>query len=363
VPSGGGVTPDQVDGSGVSGPPLIGNLIVDGSTGEIGTSPMHSSVRGAGTGVINGIDYSVNNGVAIFRFGSLQVSGTVALTGTNAIAFVSNGDVTIDNAIDARGFCGSNNAGPGGFPGGAAKTTAAGSGGGAGGGGDNNAGGGGGGYGGTGGVGGKSGGGNPAGGPLFGDDVISILVGGGGGGGGGGDPNAARVGGGGGGAFQIVSNASITVHPSGGINAGGCGGKAGNGGQAASGGGAGGTILLEAPQITVQGYLTVNGGGGAGGDGGNDGADGQPTRTAANGGSRAGGNGTDGGPGGAAAHLDGFNGIDAMAGKHSGGGGGAVGRIRVNTRSGAVSVGSNAVMSPSFDDAASTATSGTASLK
>ena len=250
-PSGGAVEAGDLDGSGVVNTLLEGNLIVNGDTGAIGTAMLLTNIRGSGEGVKNGIGYVVRNQVAIFRFQQLQVSGTLALTGSIAIAFVADGGITIDDVIDARGSCGLTDPGPGGFPGGAAKVDATGSGAGTGGASDNNAGGGGGGHGGVGGQGGKNGGGNPAGGPTFGDATISLLVGGGGGGGGGGDPNAGRVGGGGGGAFQIVSNAAITIHETGGINAGGCGGKAGNTGQAASGGGAGGAILLEAPTITI----------------------------------------------------------------------------------------------------------------
>jgi hypothetical protein len=43
-----------------------------------------------------------------------------------------------------------------------------------------------------------------------------------------------------------------------------------------------------------------------------------------------------------------------------GGNGGAVGRIRINTRAGATTLGANAIMSPAFTDVGTTATQGTA---
>ncbi len=78
---------------------------------------------------------------------------------------------------------------------------------------------------------------------------------------------------GGGGAVQLVSRTKITVD--GILEANGAGGR--GGGEGSGGGGSGGGILLEAPQVTINGNVVANGGGGGAGTGfcGEDGDDGR----------------------------------------------------------------------------------------
>ncbi|HEY5937439.1 MAG TPA: hypothetical protein VIU61_22490, partial [Kofleriaceae bacterium] len=131
------------------------------------------------------------------------------------------------------------------------------------------------------------------------------------------------------------------------------------------GGGAGGTILLEAPVIEGAGKLAVNGGGGGAGD--DSGSDMRPTafgeagrldRSTAAGavGSLTG---SGGGRGAAAASYDGEPGI--LSATHAGGGGGAVGRIKLDTRLGAVETTGD--MSPGLGDPGSTCTVGVARVQ
>jgi hypothetical protein len=311
-------------------------VVINSDTGAIGGLNTPESIRAAGTGVTSGIGYSVNNGVAVFRFASLTISASVAPFGTNAIALVADGAIDVGADITLQASC-VGAAGPvGGSPGGAASKGATGSGGGVGPPAPP-AGGGGGGYGGTGGL----GAGNIGGGSRYGDPRITLLVGGGGGGGGGG-----AAGGNGGGAIQLASNTSISI--SGGINAGGCGGKSASGISGGGGGGAGGTILLEAPQIAIPGKLAVNGGGGGGVGTTTNGANGTLDRTPAAGGTGTG----NGGAGAAASSLDGA----ASTGLEGGGGGGGIGRIRLDTRTGSADVLVGAVLSPELDDPGSTCT-------
>jgi hypothetical protein len=335
-------------------------ILIDGDSGKIGPLANANMYRGSGgTGVINGIDFERRGAVAVFRFKSLKIDGDISLIGSKAIALIADGEIDINNIIDARGGCGLGVlAGPGGRNGGANNGgDAAGSGGGSGS--DTNGlGGGGGGNGGSGG----DGGGGQLGGSAFGagDLAISILTGGGGGGGGGGGAMSGS-GGGGGGALQVISNRTIAIAATGGINAGGCGGQNGAAsGDAGGGGGAGGTILLESPLVTLVGKLAVNGGAGGGGAAGNNtfAPAGTLDRTPAPGVQSGG----IGGDGGAAAMLDGSPGQQNAG--HGGGGGGAVGRIRVNTRNGSgLTLDPGAVLSPSFDDANTTATKGSAAVQ
>jgi hypothetical protein len=308
---------------------------IDGDTGAFG------SLRGAGSGVINGIDYHLAGNVAVFRVKSLQITGGVTLAGRHPIAIVAGGAISVGATIDATGTCSGTSGGPGGYAGGAANSAAIGSGGGSVTAGN---GGGGGGHGGTGGVGtAKNGTAPTVGGAAFGDDTM--LVGGGGGGGGGGA--SAGTGGGGGGALELVSNTAITIASGGTINAGGCG--APQTGSFGGGGGAGGTIMLEAPVVTVDGALAVNGGGGAaGGNGGSgSGANGRSDRTPAPGGIGPGGfTSQNGGSGAAGAMADGY--ANGQISTQGGGGGGAIGRIRITTRTG--NVGGSGSLSPAPAD-------------
>jgi hypothetical protein len=154
-----------------------------------------------------------------------------------------------------------------------------------------------------------------------------------------GGTGAFAQGGAGGGAIQLVAGRTFRLGPGAFVSAGGGGGLAGGGTtEMPGGGGSGGAILIEANTVTIAGMLAANGGGGGQGSGtaGEDGrADAEP----------AAGGGT--GDGGAVAGRGGFGGaaesIDGMAGSvegddNPGAGGGGVGRIRINTRSGAADV-------------------------
>ncbi len=140
-------------------------------------------------------------------------------------------------------------------------------------------------------------------------------------------------GGGGGGAMQLVSGAQIVVS----------GVLAANGGGNYRGGGSGGGILLEAPIVASSGHVVANGGGGSAWTSGEDG---RLDATPANGSNAYAGDGPFGyirsarsgaGAAGSIGATDGTS-IDAPTGfaTHGGGGGGGVGRIRVNTASGGV---------------------------
>jgi hypothetical protein len=355
--AGSGVMPDDIDATGLADVTL-GNITIDSDTGRIGTNANPSLHHGAMPGIENGIDFQVRGPIAMFRFKSLMLGGTITLVGKRPIALVADGPVAIGGVIDARGLCSGSVAGPGGFDGGSTQGSAGGApsatmGGGSGA--TASSGGGGGGHGAQGGSGKDA-----AGGSAYGDPAITTLVGGAGGGAGGGGGNFGK-GGGGGGALQIVSNTGITIAGSGGINAGGCGGKPGTGNSdSGGGGGAGGAILLEAPTVTVAGALAANGGGGGGGGGGNasPGESGRLDRMPAAGGSgqatdEAGGS---GGVGGMAAQA-------GASGSNPGGGGGAIGRIRINTRNDAGAMLTGATLSPGPNDPENAFSTGSAATQ
>lgn len=330
---------------------LIDQVIANNATIDTTTGSINGGVRPGGTGVINGIDFGVVGGLAIFRFKSVVFQGTVTATGNNPLVIVADGAIEVRSVLDLRGGCSGTNAGPGGNAGGSSRTNGSGPGRGIAG--DNIAGqeasgGGGAGHGVAGAPGGDSTNANGgAAGPAYGDQIISILAGGSGGGGGAraGDGGA---GGGGGGAVYVGSNTSIVIGnaATGGINAGGCGGTKGAGGNGAGGGGgSGGAIVLEAPVVTVIGGLAVNGGGGGAGVGAapTDGEDGKLAITPAAGGSNV--LGSSGGAGGAG---DVPGGAPGGNGPQAGGGGGAAGRIRINTRSGMVTIMPGGFTSPTI---------------
>jgi hypothetical protein len=354
APAGGAATAADLAPS----PPLTDVTIAAATTinGDDGTI---TGLRATGNGVVSGIDYTVRNNVAVFRFKKLAVNAAVQLRGARPIVLVALEDITVGAPIDAHGPCtalvpgpgggaggmqvsGAAMAGgdPGGGPGGAMATGLAGAGGG------NGA---------VGGAAGKMTGTSPGGGAAFGTPTIPTLRGGGGGGGGVGQTSGA--GGGGGGAVQLVANGKIEL-TAGGINAGGCGGFGGF--FAGGGGGAGGTILLEAATITIGTgvYLAVNGGGGGGSGGsggvGTNGMIGQSTTGRAPPGTGA--QGGVSGRGGAAGFLAGESGADDNM--YGGAGGGAVGRIRINTLSGAATIQAGAIVSPSLAETPTTTTQG-----
>ncbi|MFN0245361.1 MAG: hypothetical protein ACKV2T_00550 [Kofleriaceae bacterium] len=345
-PSGGVIASQDLGTVGLADLEIARDTTLDANTGEI------KGIRASGIGVEDGVAFEMRTSGSVFRMASLRVSKLMKLSGDHAVVFIADGPITIDAVIDGRGdpLCEMMGrvAGPGGLDGGEKESTAIGPGGGGGTMLDDHGGGGGGG----GAVGGNGGLNTPGGAPFDAVDAEK-LVGGGGGGGGGGNANAG-TGGGGGAAIQFVSNTSITIGSSGGINAGGCGGDEGGGGSdGGGGGGAGGMIVLEAPVVTIAGRLAVNGGGG-----GTHGAIGSPAtldRIAAPGGSSVDGIGGAGGTGAA------LSGVAAASGTY-GGGGGSVGRIRIKTRSGTTTITSTSLMSPALDDSPTTATASQADI-
>lgn len=151
----------------------------------------------------------------------------------------------------------------------------------------------------------------------------------------------------GGGAIQLVAGGSITID--GWISApgnGGCDGFEWGG----SSGGSGGAILIEAPEVTQNGTLAVNGGGGGGdfypGEPGDETANPAPGDCGGN------------GAAGAQPAKNGADYADTSCDSESGGGGGA-GWIRINTAAGTIIEGPAAVFSPA--QSTSCATFGTLS--
>jgi len=159
--------------------------------------------------------------------------------------------------------------------------------------------------------------------------------------------------GGGGGALQVSSRTHITVTSAGIIDAGGGGA---DGGKSGAGGGAGGALVLEAPQVSVDGTLAANGGGG--GCFNTNGENGQVAYRAgsleAKGGSCNAANGVgSGGNGGTKdmAPTDGVNASTTTVVPDGGGGGGAAGRVHVNTLAGTFTKGSVSLVSPLASEA------------
>ena len=191
-----------------------------------------------------------------------------------------------------------------------------------------------------------------SGGEVDGNAGLIPLTGGAGGGGGGGF-NIGGNGGGGGGAIQISAGLKITIGSNGGINAAGSGGGLSSEGNwgAGGGGGAGGGILLETPELKVEGTLAANGGGGGGSrtqyhpwlyfcPNGTPtvGEPGPHAARRAEGGLGCTGNANeapagDGGKGGALSG-DTAKGENGRKGRTGGGGGGGLGRIRLNSYQG-----------------------------
>lgn len=311
-------------------------------------------VRGAGTGVVNGVDFQVITQTSGPDIGTWSLQSFalpdgdswVDLRGARPAAIVAAGPVVVHGWIDGgAGYdlqgrncqtCGGSGGGRG-ADGGAQATGCARGGNGTGASGSTPE---------TGGAGGGmstvggTGGGGPAGSSIAScaPETLIPLVGGSGGGRGH-NQTPIGLGGGGGGAFQLVSLTSIDVSGVDAvIDAGGEGGDgisdgSSNGG---GGGGSGGAILLEAPSVTVDAAATItaNGGGGGAGNAANNGGDGRFSATPAPGGLASDGTATSLGAGGhggtgSGAGLTPGNGVGG--GDGGGGGGGAAGRIRVNT--------------------------------
>jgi hypothetical protein len=309
----------------------MGSWSINTTTGVV------SNEGGGAVEIPNALYVQEDSSVAIrvYWVRSLSIAGTVVVTGNPAVAFVSDGDVSITGTLDvsAKGIT----KGPG-------QTTGACAPGivmdnlsrGAGGAGNNN----------NGAKGGNTSGGTTggAGGTFVTDDTLVPLFGGCVGGGVG-SPSVGGVsaGGGGGGAVQIVSRTVIRLTGSGIINASGGGGTGGAALSTAAGGGggggSGGGILLEAPEVLLDGsgvvLSTKGGGGGSGADFNAKGADG-----GTGGGVAAGGmSGTyaNGGSGGTlgVSPTAGANGNGSH--QAGGGGGGSAGRTRINTPTGTCS--------------------------
>ena len=351
-------------------------------TGLIGAGPnpiRHANMDANTYEVHDGIGFHVvaipgqTGKMGIYTFKSLTLAQGQSLNayGNNALALVSAGDMTISGVVDVT--CAGNVFLAGGGPN--AKPYLAGPGGGAGGqpgannsgvsvgnkgggsGADNThqAGGGGGAYGDVGGNGGAEGANlGGAGGMAYGDAMLMMLVGGSGGGAGGQGGSAnGSFGGGGGGVALLVAQGTLTLGNGsalGGVNAGGCGGTA-DAMVGGGGGGAGGAILLQAlsVHIAAMGGLGANGGGGSAANAmasaNTNGKSGAISTTAASGGSGGSAAGGDGGVASATAGTTaGQPGVDS--GNSGGGGGGAVGRIRIESQSGAATVDANGIVSP-----------------
>lgn len=296
--------------------------------------------------VIGGSPINVNSGtidqagaptIRVFIVHSLTTNDVV-VTGKNALAVVSNGDIKINGVFSASGQ--SNTLGPGGFidnscqGGNAQALTGA------------EPGAGGGGFGSVGGNGGSatSGSGHRSGsvgGSTTGNASLIPLRGGCDGG----RDAINMVAGGGGGAIQLVSRSQILIANVGKLAA--------NGKSAYGGGGSGGGILLEAPTVQVSGSLVANGGGGGGGWFSQLGENGRLDAMPAQGGAALtflGGMADSGkGGNGGARNVEATNGDSVDEGQaqksaFAGNGGGGYGRIRVNTASGSLQ--GNGVISP-----------------
>ncbi len=273
--------------------------------------------------------------IRVFVAKSFSFQG-VTITGSKAVAFVAENDITIDGLVDAS--ANSNKPGPGGqttFSSCQGVYAQVGGGGGVGGGGANA------GAGGTGisqststdpiayGPGGTA------------QSALSNLVGGCAGG-----TAAPNNGGAGGGAVQLVAGGSVTFKPASGTDAGGVLDVGGGGGPFTSGGGSGGNIIIEAPHVDIEGRLTANGGGG--GCGTNPGEDGHPSAATASGGCyRSPGTGPHGGGGGTKNSVSGGSGTFGIQTGNFGdfAGGGSVGRAVIWTGDGTYVTGTQAIIS------------------
>ena len=296
----------------------------DGGTPYVFTAAQQSD--GSQVGVLSVKSLTVNQ------------SAQVAVQGSVPLVLWAETTVNIQGSMDAQPAFGASNAG------GAAQTQSGGGGGAGGGGaasGASNVAGGGGGYCGVGGTGANSAvdaGAATPGGRSYGNATLLPLVAGSAGGG----QGAGHEGGRGGGAIQISAGQSILVGTNGVVDVPGYG-ASGNGG----GGGSGGAILLEAPEVTINGVIAANGGGAGVFEGGGLAQSGQPSAQPAQG------QNAQCAVGAAGTHIDGSNGTSIGANATSGGGGGA-GRIRINTTSGMATVGPTAVVSPPLSTACAT---------
>ncbi len=322
----------------------LSNVVLNGETGEMkvaGVTVRAANAVAATFQVVSGIGFHVVTqsgsapSVGIWTFSRLDADGVWSVTGANAIALVSAGDINLKAELDAYGGagCTTTNASAGGAVGGTGTNSGGGLGGGAHGGGAY--GGGGAGYGDVGGAGAPGFSGSGGGGGVSWGTATNVPLVGGSGGGGCGHMNTV-LGGAGGGAVQLVANGTLTVGNganNGGVNVGGCGGQGSSGADCGAGGGSGGAILIEASNVAVlgNGRLAADGGGGGAADSsaafcnGTSGGLSGPGL----GGMTSDGSAYAGGIGGDVNHPSGYTSTNHPS--EGSGGGGAVGRIRVNT--------------------------------
>ena len=237
------------------------------STTPVAIDTDAGTIRDVNNDVIAMSTTSVSQGaglppIRVFAFSTVSLKD-VAVSGSQALAIVANGSVTLTGYLDASGSRSPSQPGPGALSTTACVGTSSTNAVAAGGGGRETAGG-------PGGSSGKAGGqsyktrtGEPLVGGCSGGNVVSGST-------------LKAAGGYGGGAVQIVSRVSIQITGNAKIDVGGEGGGGGpsstNGG---AGGGSAGEILLEAPTIQVDGSgVVLAASGGAGGEGGSIGYDG-----------------------------------------------------------------------------------------
>ncbi len=287
---------------------LGGTATIDTNTGEVKADGIVVTVTSSVTGS--------SPAVRVLVVGSL-VAGDVTVTGSNALAIVSDGDIRISGHFSLSAT--QDVAGPGALNNATCegKATVSGS--------QALSGAGGGGFGTAGGRGGSvtntsnnssAAGGNAGG--VTGNATLTPLRGGCDSG-----IYSGTVRGHGGGAVQLVSRSKITVE-----------GIVSANGSSYAGGGSGGGILLEAPLVTVSGNVVANGGAGAGGGfapkaGENGRTDNQPAAGGSGVNATSCGNGGDGAAGAIGSKPGQDKTVDGLV--FGGHGGGGAGRIRVNT--------------------------------
>jgi len=303
---------------------------------------LDTSIDGNCTGGI--IAQSNGPEICVARYGTITIGAKLAVTGSRAIAFVSDGALQITGTLDVSAN-GSTN-GPGGGTLVAGSDAQEGIGGGGAGfrnagaaGGDN--------------TGGQGGGG--AGGAIVDPLTRTALLGGTRSG------TSVATGGGGGAAMLISCRGGVTVAASGVIDAGGGGGGGGRdvlqgfvtrfyGGW---GGGSGGYVVLQGTQVSILGSLYANGGGGGGGCDTDDcigirGEDGLPTLASGSGGGTATGAGGAGGKGGVNILVPTYGSDSTIS---PGGGGASLGRFQVYAPSGITPMLAPVVSSPPMEPA------------
>jgi hypothetical protein len=320
-------------------PAPVGEIeILAGQVGEIDTDSGVLDVDGTAVPIATAVVMqSDGSELLIVGTDSLLVApgADLRFTGSRPIAIVSLTEIGIEGNVNIGGFGASD--GPGANPAGCGvgangepqmdpgtSQIAA-------------SGGGGGGFGGAGGDGAQvtnGGPSSPGGDPNGNAEIVPLR--GGCRGGDGGNANSG-AGGGGGGALQLVAAQVIRVESGGTLTSpGGGGGDTLVTFSAGGGGGSGGALLLEAPEIRIDGSVTANGGGG--GEGTRGGTNAEPGEDGhiddadpalGGSGNNFGGDGGNGGSDGNAA-TDGLEGTNDSRSAGSGGGGGSVGRIRLN---------------------------------